>query len=80
MADFLKRLDASLDGAEIRRTSFKLMPYRLRVSFADGSRRGDIDFTYDGAKTWTAAQEVGGPGASGGLYSEVQRLMKQLKN
>jgi len=80
VADFLKRLDASLDGAEIRRTSFKLMPYRLRVSFADGSRRGDIDFTYDGSKTWTAAQEVGGPGASGGLYSEVQRLMKQPKN
>ena len=80
VADFLKRLDASLDGTEIRRISFKLMPYRLRVSFADGSRRGDIDFTYDGSKTWTAAQEVGGPGASGGLYSEVQRLMKQLKN
>ena len=80
VADFLKRLDASLDGVEIRRTSFKLMPYRLRVSFADGSRRGDIDFTYDGSKTWTAAQEVGGPGASGGLYSEVQRLMKQPKN
>lgn len=80
VSEFLKRLDASLDGAEIRRISFKLMPYRLRVSFADGSRRGDIDFTYDGTKTWTAAQEVGGPGASGGLYSEVQRLMKQLKN
>ena len=80
MADFLKRLDASLDGAEIRRTSFKLMPYRLRVSFADGTRRGDIDFTYDGSKTWTAAQEVGGPGASSGLYNEVQRLMKQPKS
>ena len=80
VADFLKRLDASLDGVEIRRTSFKLMPYRLRVSFADGSRRGDIDFTYDGSETWTAAQKVGGSGASGGLYSEVQRLMKQPKN
>lgn len=80
VADFLKRLDASLEGSEIRRTSFKLMPYRLRVSFADGSRRGDIDFTYDGSKTWTAAQEVGGPGASGGLYSEVQRFMKRLQN
>ncbi|MGR3460946.1 MAG: ATP-dependent DNA helicase [Roseovarius sp.] len=80
VADFLKRLDASLDGAGIRRTSFKLMPYRLRVSFADGSRSGDIDFTYDSSKTWTAAQEVGGPGASGGLYSEVQRFMKQLKS
>lgn len=80
VADFLKRLDASLKGTEIRRTSFKLMPYRLRISFADGSRRGDIDFIYDGSKTWTAAQEVGGPGASGGLYSEVQRSMKRLGN
>lgn len=80
VADFLKRLDASLEGGAIRRTSFKLMPYRLRVSFADGSRRGDIDFTYDGSKTWNAAQEVGGPGASAGLYSEVQRSMKRLQD
>jgi hypothetical protein len=80
VAEFLKRLDASLEGGGISRTSFKLMPYRLRVSFADGSRQGDIDFTYDGSKTWTAAQEVGGPGASGGLYSEVQQFMKRLKN
>lgn len=40
----------------------KPMPYRLRVSFADAYRKGEIDFTYDGAFTWTAAQEVGGPG------------------
>ena len=79
-ADFLERLDASLEGSEIRRTSFKLMPYRLRVSFADDSRRGDIDFTFDGSKTWTAAQEVGGQGASGGLYSEIQRSMNRWKN
>ena len=75
VANFLERLDASLEGSEIRRTSFKLMSYRLRVSFADGSRRGDIDFNFDGSKTWTKAQEVGGPGASGGLYSDIQRLM-----
>lgn len=80
VADFLERLDASLEGTEIRRTSFKLMSYRLRVSFADGYRRGDIDFTFDGSKTWTAAQEVGGPGSSGGLYSEIQRSMDRRKN
>jgi hypothetical protein len=80
VADFLERLDASIEGSGIRRTSFKLMPYRLRVSFADDSRRGDIDFTFDGSKTWTAAQEVGGQGASGGLYSEIQRSMNRWKN
>ena len=51
------------------------MPYRLRVSFADTYRKGDIDFTYDRTSTWTAAQEVGGPGNTNGLYVEVQRLM-----
>lgn len=80
VADFLKHIDASLERSEIRRRSFKLMPYRLRVSFADGSRRGEIDFTYDGSKTWTAAQEVGGPGASGGLYGKVQRYMNRLQD
>jgi len=29
------------------------MPYRLRLSFADAHRKGDIDFTYDGSSTWT---------------------------
>lgn len=74
--DFLDRLDATLSSSPIRRTSHKSMPYRLRVSFADTSRKGDVDFTYDGAATWKAAQEVGGPGGSNGIYDEVQRLMK----
>ncbi|MOA31168.1 hypothetical protein D3C78_1523110 [compost metagenome] len=51
------------------------MPYRLRVSFADACRKGDIDFTFDGNSTWTAAQEVGGPGSTQGLYDAVQVLM-----
>jgi hypothetical protein len=72
---FLDRLDAALTDSGIRRAGFRSMPYRLRVSFADGGRTGDIDFTYDGSSTWTAAQEVGGPGSSHGLYDEVQRLM-----
>jgi hypothetical protein len=73
--DFLDRLEATLGGSGIRRMGYKSLPYRLRVSFADDVRRGDIDFTYDGSATWTAAQEVGGPGSSHGLYDEVQRLM-----
>lgn len=73
--EFLDRMEVTLDGSGIRRTGYKSLPYRLRVSFADDVRKGDIDFSYDGSATWTAAQEVGGPGSSHGLYDEVQRLM-----
>lgn len=73
--DFLDGLDAALANSTIRRTGFRLMPYRLRVSFADSYRKGDIDFSYDGKQSWTSAQEVGGPGSSKGLYDEIQGLM-----
>lgn len=74
--EFLDRLDAALGNSDIQRTGYKSMPYRLRISFADAYRKGDIDFTYDGSSTWTAAQEVGGPGSSHGLYEDVQKLME----
>ena len=77
--DFLDDLDASIFNSEINLISHKIMPYRLRVSFSDNYRKGDIDFTYDGSFTWTAAQEVGGPGRSQGLYEEVQDLMTAYK-
>ena len=77
--EFLDRLDAAIANSEIQRIGQKPMPYRLRVSFADSYRKGEIDFTYDGAFTWTAAQEVGGPGSSHGLYEEVQSLMTAQK-
>lgn len=73
--EFLDRLDAALARTTIRRTSVQSMPHRLRVGFADLSRKGAIDFAYTGNSAWTSAQEVGGPGRSGGLYEEVQRLM-----
>ena len=77
--EFLDGLDAAVASSEIQRIGQKPMPYRLRVSFADAYRKGEIDFTYDGAFTWTAAQEVGGPGSSHGLYEEVQSLMTAQK-
>lgn len=77
--EFLDRLDAAISKSAIQRVGHKTMPYRLRVSFADAFRKGDIDFTYDGSSTWTAAQEVGGPGSSQGLYDDVQRLMKDYQ-
>ena len=79
MQDFLDSLDVAIANSEIHRTGHKPMPYRLRVNFADAYRKGDIDFTYDGSFTWTAAQEVGGPGSSHGLYEEVQDLMTAHK-
>lgn len=72
---FLKRLDATLANSAIKRTAFRTMPYRLRVTVVDTYRKGDIDFIYDGSSTWTSAQEVGGPGSTRGLYDEIQNLM-----
>lgn len=72
---FLERLDATLANSAIKRTAFRTMPYRLRITVADTYRKGDIDFTYDGSSTWTSAQEVGGPGSTSGLYDEIQNLM-----
>jgi len=77
--EFLDRLDAALGDSPVQRTGCKPMPYRLRVSFTDAYRKGDIDFTYDGTPSWTAAQEVGGPGSSHGLYEDVQGLMTAHK-
>lgn len=76
--EFLDRLDAALVGSLIRRTNVESMPYRLRVRFADSSRKGAIDFTHSKKSTWTAAQEVGGPGGSRGLYEEIQRMMASV--
>lgn len=73
--EFIDRLDAALGSSSVRRTGYKLMPYRLRVGFADSLRKGDIDFTYDASSKWTAAQEVGTPGSSNGIYEEVHDLM-----
>lgn len=72
---FLERLDTALINSEVRRSSIRLMPYRLRVSFTRGVQTGDIDFSYDKAPTWKTAQEVGGPGSSHGIYDDVRRLM-----
>ena len=73
--EFLDLMDRALAGSPIARTGVELSPYRLRVSVADASRRGDIDFSFNGKSTWTTAQEVGGPGRTNGLYEDVKRLM-----
>lgn len=77
ISEFLDKLDAALASSAIRRHACESLPYRLRVGFTDGLRRGRIDFSYNGNSTWTTAQEVGGPGSSQGLYEEVQNLMAE---
>jgi len=76
IVEFLERMESSLQDSTLRVTGQKSMPYRVRIEFSDATRKGEIDFTYDGKHRWTAAQEVGGPGSSHGLYDEVQRLMQ----
>ena len=75
--DFIDRLDLALADTAIERLKFKQLAYRLRINFADETRNGEIDFTYNGKLTWTDAQEVGGRGVSKGLYEDIQRLMTQ---
>lgn len=77
VSEFLARLDAAIADSAIRRDGCESLPYRLRVTFSDGSRRGQIDFSYNGKRTWTTAQEVGGPGSTQGLYDEVQRHLAE---
>lgn len=73
--DFLNKLDAALESSDVQRTGYRAMSYRLRVSFADATRKGEIDFTYDGSANWTSAKEVGESGSTHGLFDEVRRLM-----
>ncbi|EFH10718.1 hypothetical protein HMPREF0731_3059 [Pseudoroseomonas cervicalis ATCC 49957] len=73
--EHLARIDAAVSGSPIRRIGHREMPYCLRVTFTDGVRRGEIDFTYNAKQTWTKAREVGGPGASLGLYQDIRDLM-----
>lgn len=77
VTEFLKKLDTAIADSAIRRDGYESLPYRLRVTFSDGGRRGQIDFSYNGKQTWTTAQEVGGPGSTQGLYDEIQRRMAE---
>lgn len=77
LVEFQDRLNAALEGTEIRIVATEPMPYRLRVEFETARRRARIDFCYNGKQTWTSAAEVGGQGASGGLIDRVRQLLDQ---
>jgi energy-coupling factor transporter ATP-binding protein EcfA2 len=72
---FLELVEQTTADAGIRILSKEVHPYRLRIRFTDGARRGEIDFCYDGTPKWTKVQEVGGPGKSQGLIDRVRSLL-----
>ncbi len=72
---FLELVEQTTADAGIRIVSKEVRPYRLRIRFTDGARRGEIDFCYDGTPKWTKVQEVGGPGKSQGLIDRVRSLL-----
>ena len=80
IGEFLDKLDAAIAASTIRRNGYLSLPYRLRVTFSDGRRRGAIDFSYNGKSAWTTAQEVGEPGSTQGLYEEVQQHMAESED
>lgn len=74
--DFLQTLDKILSQSPIKRESYKVMPYRLRIAFSDEKRKGELDFNFNGKQNWTTVQEVGGIGATNGLFQEISMLIK----
>jgi hypothetical protein len=75
---FIARLRQALQTSGIGLLAWETMPYRLRVTLDAPAGRGQIDFTHDACLKWTAAQEVGGRGRSGGTYEAVQALLNPV--
>ena len=73
---FAQMVEQTTADAGIRILSKEVHPYRLRIGFTDGARRGQIDFCYDGTPKWTKVQEVGGPGKSQGLFDRIRSLLQ----
>ncbi|MDO4700585.1 MAG: AAA family ATPase [Moraxella sp.] len=73
--EFLENIDKILKNTNIKIQNHQLLSYKLRITFSDENRMGAIDFNFNGKKQWTSVQEVGGIGATQGLYQEIQQLM-----
>ena len=77
LAGFYQKLEEVLVATEIRLVSTQPMQYRLRVEFIEAGHSMQVDFCYNSKKTWTSAQEVGGPGSSRGLIDRLRHLMEE---
>ncbi len=76
--EFAQKVEHATVGTAIRILSTTDLPYRLRIEFSDGTRRGAIDFCYDSTPKWTKVQEVGGAGKSQGLIDQVRSLFQEM--
>lgn len=75
--NFIKYMEQCLESSNTKIIDFREMPYRVRIKFSDGTRTGEVDFNYNGKQNWTTVQEVGGIGATNGLYQEIAERMKR---
>ncbi|MGI2028281.1 ATP-dependent DNA helicase [Endozoicomonas acroporae] len=72
---FCERVKKSIAGSGLELVSAESLSYRLRLGFSDGVQVKKIDFNYNSAEQWTRVEEVGGPGASGGVLDKVRSLL-----
>lgn len=72
---FCQRVKKCIAGSGLELISAESLSYRLRLGFSDGVQVKKIDFNYNGAEQWTRVEEVGGPGASGGILDRVRSLL-----
>ncbi|WP_317964089.1 ATP-dependent DNA helicase [Methylocaldum szegediense] len=72
---FCDYIKDSLRGTDIRLLSATPMQYRLRMVFEFEGKHRSIDFLYDSTPKWTRAEEVGGVGASGGLFGRLREIL-----
>lgn len=75
---FRQRVQKAIQGSGLELVSAESLAYRLRLGFSDGIRVKKIDFNYNGAEQWTRVEEVGGPGASGGILDNVRSLLSDF--
>ena len=76
---FCERVKKCLAGSGLELVSVESLSYRLRLGFSDGVLVKKIDFNYNGAEQWTRVEEVGGPGASGGILDRVRSLLSNAQ-
>lgn len=75
---FCERVKKCIAGSGLELVSAESLSYRLRLGFSDGVHVKKIDFNYNGAEQWTRVEEVGGPGASGGVLDKVRSLLSDF--
>jgi len=76
--ELLGRIDLALTGSGISRGNVTHLPYRLRLTFTDGTRKTEVDFTHDRLMRWKTVTEVGSRERSQGLYDTWRALVAPI--